>query len=466
MSENQNISLSELNKLVANVLKKQFAQTFRVVAEISQIQENHTGHAYLELIEKETFGDNLTAKARATIWASVNRMLKPYFRSVTGTYLEAGMKVLLVVSIEFHEVYGYSLNIKDIDPTYTLGDMERRRLEIIRRLEEEGVMDMNKTLELTEIPQRIAIISSQTAAGYEDFMRQISDNPAGYIFYTKLFTAVMQGRETSESVVAALDKIAGMEEQFDAVVILRGGGSKTDLQAFDDYWIALNISQFPLPVLTGIGHERDESVADLVAHTSLKTPTAVAEFLIERLSDFDSLLSDISEQISRTTKDLLFKAKSDLAKLAYQFVPIVKNKIHTEHRILDNTTHRLETKLRTRFDTEHNRIKEIFYRLNKRSINNQQKEYQRLNSLFSELRTQAERNILRVAHRIELARLSAELLSPEQTLKRGFAYITQNNSLVSRTSQLDKDTEITATLIDGTFTAEVKSISKSKLNME
>ncbi len=464
MSENQNISLSELNKLVANVLKKQFAQTFRVVAEISQIQENHTGHAYLELIEKETFGDNLTAKARATIWASVNRMLKPYFRSVTGTYLEAGMKVLLVVSIEFHEVYGYSLNIKDIDPTYTLGDMERRRLEIIRRLEEEGVMDMNKTLELTEIPQRIAIISSQTAAGYEDFMRQISDNPAGYIFYTKLFTAVMQGRETSESVVAALDKIAGMEEQFDAVVILRGGGSKTDLQAFDDYWIALNISQFPLPVLTGIGHERDESVADLVAHTSLKTPTAVAEFLIERLSDFDSLLSDISEQISRTTKDLLFKAKSDLAKLAYQFVPIVKNKIHTEHRILDNTTHRLETKLRTRFDTEHNRIKEIFYRLNKRSINNQQKEYQRLNSLFSELRTQAERNILRVAHRIELARLSAELLSPEQTLKRGFAYITQNNSLVSRTSQLDKDTEITATLIDGTFTAEVKSISKSKLN--
>jgi len=449
MSENQNISLSELNNLVAQTLKKSFTQGVRVVAEISQIQENSSGHAYLELIEKESISDNLLAKARATIWASSYRMIKPYFRSVTGTDLQAGMKVLLVVRVEFHEVYGYSLNITDLDPTYTMGDMERRRLEIIRKLEDEGVIDMNKSIELATVPQRIAIISSPTAAGYEDFMRQLSENERGYVFYTKLFAATMQGAETSQSVVAALDKIAESETEFDAVVIMRGGGSKTDLQAFNDYWIALNITQFPLPIITGIGHDRDESVADLVAHTALKTPTAVAQFFIGKLEDFDSYLDDLYDNTHSVAQTQLQNQQNYLERVAYRFAPKIKTKIQSESHKLNILEIEAKNAVNQSIKTKHKEISDISKQLSADIVRLQASEYQRFKNIFSILNQKVETRLLREKHKLELATHRTELLSPEHVLQRGYAYVKQNGKIVKDKADIQVNTKIETIMRDG-----------------
>jgi len=260
----EQLSLSELNSLVKEALQLAFPEQLWVVAEIGELKVNRTGHCYIELVEKDNITNEISARARATIWSWQFRFIQPYFETTTGQALTAGLKVLISVSVEFHEVFGYSLNIKDIDPNYTLGDMARRRAEIIRKLEDEGIIDMNKEIPLPEIPSRIAIISSPTAAGYEDFMNQLANNEAGYKFYTRLFPSTMQGTDAPKSIIAALNSIFEIETMFDVVVIIRGGGSQMDLNCFDDYDLAVNISQFPLPVLTGIGHEKDESIADLV----------------------------------------------------------------------------------------------------------------------------------------------------------------------------------------------------------
>jgi len=276
------ISLSDLNIKIKEKIENNFFETFRITAEISELRENK-GNAYLELSEKSET-DIILAKARATIWARTYGMLKSYFESSTGHKLEAGLKVLIVVQVVFHEVYGFSLNVIDIDPTYTIGEIERKRLFIIKRLEEEGVMDMNKELDFPSVPQRIAVISSETAAGFGDFQNQLQISP--FKFVIKLFSAAMQGEETENSVVEALENIFEEEENFDLAVIIRGGGSKSDLAWFDSYKIAVNIAQFPLPVLTGIGHERDRSISDLTAHIALNTPTAVAEFWSKKILNF------------------------------------------------------------------------------------------------------------------------------------------------------------------------------------
>jgi exodeoxyribonuclease VII large subunit len=270
------MKLSELNGMVRQVLTEAFPTKLWVVAEISELKTQRSGHCYLVLIEKDTFTDKVVAQARATIWSYIYRILKPYFETTTGQVLIEGLKVLVQVTVEFHELYGYSLNIQDIDPTYTLGDLARRKTDIINKLTREGVIDMNKGLDFPLVPQRIAVISSETAAGYQDFTNHLNTNQGGYVFYTKLFSALMQGPQTEVSVIRALERIYEYEDLFDVVVIIRGGGSQFDLSCFDNYNIAFHVAQFPLPVITGIGHEKDNSVVDLVAHTRLKTPTAVA----------------------------------------------------------------------------------------------------------------------------------------------------------------------------------------------
>jgi exodeoxyribonuclease VII large subunit len=298
------LSLYDLNALVRRSLEQCLPDEYWVQAELSDVRTNSTGHCYLEFIQKDPRSNNLIAKARGTIWANVYRLLKPYFEESTGQAFVSGIKVLVQVTVSFHELYGYSLTVQDIDPTYTLGDMARRRREILKQLEEEGVLTLNKELEMPVLPQRIAVVSSPTAAGYGDFCHQLKNNSRGFFFHTELFPALMQGDRVEESVLSALDAILNRQEDFDAVVIIRGGGATSDLSGFDTYLLAAACAQFPLPIITGIGHERD----DTVAHTRVKTPTAAAEYLINCMDlaadELEVLISQLHESVrSRLTEE-------------------------------------------------------------------------------------------------------------------------------------------------------------------
>lgn len=278
----QPLTLYELNNRVRMSLSRALPDEYWVQAELSDVRVNPAGHCYVEFVQKEARGNNLIAKARGTVWSNVFRLLRPYFERETGQSFSAGIKVLVQVQVEFHELYGYSLTITDIDPSYTVGDMVRRRREILRQLEEEGVLSLNKELPVPALPQRIAVISSATAAGYGDFCHQLASNPYGLQFFPELFPAIMQGDRVEASILEALDRIHAARDEWDVVVIIRGGGAVSDLSGFDTYLLAAACAQFPLPVITGIGHERDDTVLDMVAHTRVKTPTAAAEYLINR----------------------------------------------------------------------------------------------------------------------------------------------------------------------------------------
>ncbi|RHE79239.1 exodeoxyribonuclease VII large subunit [Bacteroides intestinalis] len=302
------LSLYDLNALVRRSLEQCLPDEYWVQAELSDVRTNSTGHCYLEFIQKDPRSNNLIAKARGTIWANVYRLLKPYFEESTGQAFASGIKVLVQVTVSFHELYGYSLTVQDIDPTYTLGDMARQRREILKQLEEEGVLTLNKELEMPVLPQRIAVVSSPTAAGYGDFCHQLKNNSRGFFFHTELFPALMQGDRVEESVLSALDAILNRQEDFDAVVIIRGGGATSDLSGFDTYLLAAACAQFPLPIITGIGHERDDTVLDSVAHTRVKTPTAAAEYLINCMElaadELEVLISQLHESVrSRLTEE-------------------------------------------------------------------------------------------------------------------------------------------------------------------
>ncbi|WP_353123536.1 exodeoxyribonuclease VII large subunit [Dysgonomonas capnocytophagoides] len=329
------LSLYELNNLVRGVIADTFSQRFWIRAEMSDVRCNQNGHCYLEFIEKDSNNKTIIAKARGSIWSNVFRMLKAYFESETGQAFASGLKVLVQVSVEFHELYGYSLNVHDIDPSYTLGDQAKNRTLIIKQLEEEGVLDLNKELPLAKIANRIAVISSPTAAGYEDFCNQLTNNKDGFIFYNKLFPAIMQGDRTEQSIIAALDRIYENIDKFDAVVIIRGGGATSDLSSFDSYLLAANCAQFPLPIITGIGHERDDTVLDIVAHTRAKTPTAVAEFLIKHIYESTSELIDIQDSIIFETNKRLIEEATILNTLVTKYSYIIKDRTKDQLNKLD-----------------------------------------------------------------------------------------------------------------------------------
>ena len=280
--------LSELQLRIKQHLSSQFPLPIWIVAEISELKVNYSGHCYLELIEKGASDGVPKAQARAVIWRSHYPRIASYFESTTGQRLEAGMQLLVKATVSYHELYGFSLQISDIDASYTLGEMERKRQETIARLKAEGVWEMNQTLPLPLVVQRIAILSSSKAAGYQDFYQELSQSP--YRFHTDLFEAVMQGEAAESSLISALGEVAERIDDYDVVVIIRGGGSTSDLNCFNSYRLCSHIAQFPLPILTGIGHDKDQSVADLVAHTALKTPTAVAGWLVDRMQQIEGWL--------------------------------------------------------------------------------------------------------------------------------------------------------------------------------
>lgn len=411
----ESYSLSELGKCIKMTLKTAFAEPVWVRAEISEMHENVSGHCYLDLIEKADDTDVLVAKQKATIWAFTYRMLKPYFESETGATLRAGMKVLLLCEVEFHEVYGVSLNVRDIDPAFTVGEMAVRRAEIIRRLTDDGIVDMNKQQPLAPVPQRVAVISSATAAGYGDFCDQLRNNVFGYTFYTKLFPATMQGAQTEQSVVAALDKICDFIDNFDVVVIIRGGGATSDLVAFDNYNLALHCAQFPLPIISGIGHQRDESVVDLVAHTRVKTPTAAAEFLVARINDFEKNIDEMAQNVAFSAREVvhdeLLRLQQRIARLGVVQRVCVRHDAALQH-------------------------------------------------LTMRLRNAAKMAISSEEKRMALVEKSIEYADPATLLQRGFTLTTKHGKIVKSVCDVALGDIVTTHLADGAFTAMVQQREK------
>ena len=289
-------SLSELCQNIEEVLAEEFASTYWVRAEVASLSVR--GHCYMELVEKAST-KNIAAKVRATCWQQIYGILSPYFEAETGQKLSVGMQVLLEVEVSFHAVYGLSLNIVGIDPTFTLGDMARQRQETIQRLKDDGVMDMQSSLEIPSLPRRIAVISSADAAGYGDFCHQLENNSGGFQFRTQLFAAIMQGEQSAKSIIQSLQQIADEIDKWDIVVIVRGGGASTDLRNFDDYELASHCAQFPLPIIAGIGHTRDISIVDMVVHSSVKTPTAAAEWLINEMQQQADRIAELYTRLQR-----------------------------------------------------------------------------------------------------------------------------------------------------------------------
>ena len=292
------LSLYSLNSLVRSAISDALPLRYWVTGELSEVRETPVGHCYIELVQHDEETQEIVAKARGTVWSRTYSLLRPYFLEETGQPFAAGLKVLLQVSVNFHELYGFTLDVCDIEPAYTIGDIARQRQLIIKRLTDEGVIGLNKELEFPLLPQRVAVISSATAAGYGDFCDQLQNNRYGFVFYPRLFPAPMQGNGAEQGVIAALDAIAGDIDNWDVVVIIRGGGATSELGCFDTYDLANNCAQFPLPIITGIGHLRDESILDIVAHTSAKTPTAAAEFLIHAMLANEATLTELQNSIA------------------------------------------------------------------------------------------------------------------------------------------------------------------------
>ena len=433
--DKQALSLVELNQRIRMTLEQAFPDTYWVRAEMSDVRENSaSGHCYLEFIEKDPRSGQLLAKVRGAIWAKTFRLLKPYFEMETGQRFVSGLKVLVRVTVDFHELYGLSLTVVDIDPAYTLGDMARKRLEIIRQLQEEGVFELNKELPLPLLPRRIALISSPTAAGYEDFMNQLTHNRAGYPFYVKLFPALMQGERTEESVIAALDRIYAHQELFDVVALLRGGGATSDLNSFDSYLLAANCAQFPLPILTGIGHERDDTVVDLVAHTRLKTPTAVAEFLIARMDQAAQTVEELQQTMTQSASVRLLQEKQRLQSYATRFPALVGQRMERNRTLL----HQLGAKLPTMAQGFVER---------KRAM---------VDRLAMQLRNATTTHLAEKQRFLQLQEQFVRMASPDYILRRGYSLTLREGKIIKRAEELQAGEELTTRFMDG----EVKSIIK------
>lgn len=478
------ITLSELQRRVKSSLDDTFPLPVWVVAEISEMTVNRSGHCYLDLVETEPGTDSVIARCRATIWSYTFRMLKPYFETTTGQSFSDGLKVLLQAKVEYHEVYGFSLNIRDIDPVYTLGDLARQRRTIIQRLQDDGVFEMNKDLELPTVAQRIAIISSPTAAGLQDFLDQLHNNPHKFVFYTRLFPAIMQGNEAPRSITNALEQIYRYEDFFDVVVIIRGGGAQLDLACFDQYELAFNVAQFPLPVITGIGHEKDDTVVDLVAHTRMKTPTAVAEFLIsgalqfsqqlneleqhftelinDQLDDHKNRLTDAADQLNLLVTQLIAKQTNRLEiaqiQVANQSAVFLKNQLSYLKQLTTDTKNQTN-----RYVARQNHLlvqsgNKLNYSFRKQILTekNLLKQYQSL------VRMKTLEQIKNEKKNLSLMSEKLRLVDPQNILKRGYSLTMLNGKILKSVHLAQKGDRLETLLRDGTIESTVETIDQNE----
>ncbi|MFV0328759.1 MAG: exodeoxyribonuclease VII large subunit [Dysgonomonas sp.] len=451
---NQAISLYELNNLIRGVLEDTLPETFWIRAETSDVRVNQNGHCYLEFIEKDNKGRTLIAKARGMIWSNTFFMLKAYFEKATNQTFGSGIKVLVQVSVEFHELYGFSLTVHDIDPSYTLGDQALNRAAILKQLEEEGVLNMNKELELPVPVSRIAIISSPTAAGYEDFLEQLNNNAYGFVFYTKLFPAIMQGDRTEESIISALERIYEYLDCFDVVVIIRGGGATSDLSSFDSYLLAASCAQFPLPIITGIGHERDDTVLDIVAHTRVKTPTAVAEFLIGNMAEIALELDDTAQGIVSLVTQRLQEEVVRLSVFETKNSFILKNWYKEQNTILSSAKNVLSRNL-LRTDKENKSklavLESVLIKESQQIIKDSQNHFFLIENSLKRITQQSFKN---ETIRLNTFEKHLALASPENILKKGYTLTMKAGKVIKQSKALKKGDEVAIVFSDG----EIKSI--------
>lgn len=358
----EHYTLRQLNLLVREAIEETLPDEYWVEAELSECREN-SGHCYMELIEKDEHSNTPVARASAKCWRQTWQMVKPYFERTTGQPLRAGMKVLVKVYAQFHEAYGFSWIISDIDPTYTLGDMARKRQEIIRQLKEEGVFDLQRELCIPTFAKRIAVISAQNAAGYGDFCRQLEDNDYSFRFEVTLFPAVMQGEQVEQSVINALNSIYERIHDYDVVCILRGGGATADLSGFDTLALAENVAQFPLPIITGIGHDRDESILDMVANTKVKTPTAAAALLIDNLLRILERLDDASQRISNAVNQRISSQKIKIASMTSLIPTLTLRMVGDQRHRIDTIGNRLPIAIERRLTTQKHLLESLSIKL-------------------------------------------------------------------------------------------------------
>lgn len=430
---NKGVTLSQLNRAIAGFLSRPELTNVWVVAELMDVRSSR-GHCYMELVEKHPETGLVVARMRAAIWASIYNRIEANFRNATGQTLKSGLKVLLCGSVSYHAAYGLSLVVNDIDPSYTMGEAERRRREILRQLAQEGIIDMNKQLSWPDDTLRVAVISAPGAAGYGDFINQLYHNGSGLRFATRLFPALMQGERTVPSVITALETIAAEIDSWDCVVIIRGGGASSDLQAFDDYNLAANVAQFPLPVIVGIGHERDITVLDYVANMRVKTPTAAAEWLINHGETALDRLRMLSSEIVRLAADRLAGARTQLAHLetALTVAP---------GAALERSRNRLHQATATLSGVGARRILP---------------ELSRLTHLMDSIGAAGRVTLQRKADRLESYSRLLKALSPEATLKRGYSLTLINGKAVRDASLLAPGTEVTTCVAHGEFKSIVK----------
>lgn len=413
MTDNS-FSLSELNRRVKDAIRDHLPETYWLRAETSDVRRNQNGHCYLEFVEKDADKQHIVARARGMIWSNVFQMLSAYFEAETGQSFTSGLNVLVRVSVDFHELYGFSLTVVDIDPSFTLGEIARNRQQVLRQLEEEGVLTLNRELELPELTLRIAVISSPTAAGYGDFCDQLARNSGGFAFQTRLFPAIMQGERSESSIIGALEKVYGYSHLFDAVAIIRGGGATSDLNCFDSYALAVNVAQFPLPVVSGIGHERDVTVLDHVAHTRAKTPTAVAEFFIGHITQTATGLADLEERLVGQTRSVLQEEVSQLRLLTREAVHLSALLLQRETALVQKISERMRHQL------------------------NQRMQEQR--------------------HQIETKEQYIRMVSPANVLKRGYTLTTRQGHIITSLQALSPDDVIETHFRDGVATSIIRDL--------
>lgn len=405
-------TLYSLNNMVRQAVSEGLPSRYWVTGELSEVREASNGHCYIELVQRDEVTQELVAKARGTIWSRIYSLLRPYFLEQTGEPFAAGLKVLLQVSVGFHELYGYTLDVCDIEPAYTVGDMARQRMLVIKRLTDEGVIDLNRELPFPLLPQRVAVISSATAAGYGDFCDQLASNRYGFVFYPHLFQSPMQGSGVEQGVISALDRIAADIDMWDVVVIIRGGGATSELSCFDTYDLANNCAQFPLPIITGIGHQRDESVLDMVAHTRAKTPTAAAELLIHAMLEQETYMTNMMQGVVQGVQQ--------------------------------------------RMDAEQQRLQGLLGRMPMATALYLQGEKMRLQTSLQTVFSSAQMLIKEQQHRLDVCNAALEAASPERILSLGYSITRVNDRVVRSIDDVVPGDEVTTEVAGGEFTSTVK----------
>ncbi len=430
--EQKALSLYELNSIVRRGVRTIMPDECWVQAELSDVRSNYSGHCYMEFVQKDPHSNSLIAKARGMIWSNVFSRLRPFFERETGQAFVSGINVLVKVTVDFHELYGYSLTVVDIDPTYTIGDMARRRKEILRKLDEDGILTLNKELELPLFVHNIAVVSSATAAGYGDFCNQLYSNRYGFSYNARLFPAVMQGEKVESSIISALEEVYKDYDKWDVVVIIRGGGATSDLSGFDTYNLASHCAQFPLPIITGIGHERDDTVIDMISHTRVKTPTAAAEFIINHTIVTASQLEKFAEYINNEVPMMVRDEKDRLERLVARIPSVVQSSLQKESMKLEKFNSRISMSWQNRLLREKYRL-EIMPRV--------------LSSV--KLLVQKE------SHRLEIMDEKIKASSPELLLKRGYSITVKDGKAVVDVSSLKKGDEIETIVANGKFKSVV-----------